>query len=82
MGLEQAVNAPRLHLEHQHLSVESGFFDAALAALEAEWPGVEQWPGTNLFFGGVHAVQRRANGEFCAAGDPRRGGAVAFAGVK
>ena len=80
MGLEQAVNAPRLHLEHEHMNVEAGFSDAAMASLQSEWPGLEQWPGTNLFFGGVHAVERLASGEFCAAGDPRRGGAVAIAG--
>ena len=79
MGLEEAVNAPRIHLEGSHLNVESGFSGPALAALEAEWPGVERWPGINLFFGGVHAVERLPNGEFRAAGDPRRGGAVAFA---
>jgi len=79
MSLQQAVEAPRLHLEGDLLNVESGFSSAALEALEAEWPGVEQWPGNNLFFGGVHAVERLANGEFRAAGDPRRGGAVAFA---
>jgi hypothetical protein len=28
----------------------------------------------NLFFGGVQAVERRADGGFEAAGDPRRGG--------
>jgi gamma-glutamyltranspeptidase/glutathione hydrolase len=79
MGLEQAVNAPRLHLEGNHLNIEPGFSDTALACLEDEWPGVEQWPGGNLFFGGVHAVKRFNNGEFSAGGDPRRGGAVAIA---
>jgi gamma-glutamyltranspeptidase/glutathione hydrolase len=80
MGLKDAVNAPRLHLERNHLNIESGFSDAAVVSLENEWPGVEQWPGTNLFFGGVHAVEHLSNGEFRAAGDPRRGGAVAIAG--
>ena len=79
MGLEQAVNAPRVHLEGRQLNVESGFPEATLESLQAEWPGVRQWPGTNLFFGGVHAVERLSNGEFRAAGDPRRGGAVALA---
>ena len=79
MDLEQAVNAPRLHLERNQLSVEPGFSNDALEVLEGEWPGVNQWPGLNLFFGGVHAVGRLANGEFRAAGDPRRGGAVAIA---
>jgi len=81
LDLEQAVVAPRLHLEHNHLSIEKGFSAPARAALEAEWPGVEQWSEGNLFFGGVHAVQRFANGKFSAAGDPRRGGAVAMAGL-
>ena len=79
MDLEQAVKAPRLHLEGEHLNIEAGFSGAAMGALEAEWPGVEQWPASNLFFGGVHAVKRSAGGDFSAAGDPRRGGAVAIA---
>jgi gamma-glutamyltranspeptidase/glutathione hydrolase len=79
MDLQQAVSAPRLHLEGDHLNIEPGFSAAALKSLQAQWPGVEQWPEGNLFFGGVHAVKRFANGEFSAAGDPRRGGAVAIA---
>ena len=79
MDLEQAVIAPRLHLSGSHLNVERGFSAAALESLQLEWPGVEQWPNANLFFGGVHAVERLSNGEFRAAGDPRRGGAVAIA---
>lgn len=79
MDLEQAVRAPRLHLEDKHLSIEDGFSGSAMASLQASWPGVERWPEANLFFGGVHAVERLSNGEFHAAGDPRRGGAVAFA---
>ncbi len=79
MGLESAVIAPRLHLEGEHLSLEEGFSEAALRSLEASWPGVEQWPEPNLYFGGVHAVERLASGEFRAVGDPRRGGAVAIA---
>lgn len=79
MGLEQAVTAPRLHLEHDQLNIEAGFSAEALQVLESQWPGMEAWPGTNLFFGGVHAVERLANGDFRAAGDHRRGGIVAFA---
>jgi gamma-glutamyltranspeptidase/glutathione hydrolase len=80
MDLEQAVIAPRLHLEGNHLNVEMGFSAAALESLQIDWPGVEQWQNANLFFGGVHAVKRLNNGGFRAAGDPRRGGAVAIAG--
>ena len=79
MGLEQAVKAPRLHLERNHLNIETGFSEEAMQALGAQWPGMEVWPETNLFFGGVHAVGRLSNGEFRAAGDHRRGGAVAIA---
>jgi len=79
MDVEQAVAAPRLHLEGSHLSLEAGFSGAVLQSLHASWPGAQQWPESNLFFGGVHAVERCANGEFRAAGDPRRGGAVAIA---
>ena len=79
MDLETAVVAPRLHLEGEHLSMEKGFAQDALQALEHTWPGIEQWQQANLFFGGVHAVERLANGEFHAVGDPRKGGAVAIA---
>ena len=80
MDIEKAVHAPRLHLEHDHLDVEAGFSQPALDALASDWPDIKTWTETNLFFGGVHAVQRLANGEFRAAGDHRRGGATAIAG--
>jgi gamma-glutamyltranspeptidase/glutathione hydrolase len=80
MGLEQAVKAPRLHLERDHLNIETGFSEQALQVLGSRWPAMETWSDTNLFFGGVHAVGRLANGDFRAAGDHRRGGAVAIAG--
>lgn len=82
MELESAVSAPRLHLEGSQLNLETGFCAATRESLQAEWPEVRQWPGTNLFFGGVHAVERLANGDFRAAGDPRRGGAVEIACVE
>ena len=81
MDLESAVNAPRIHLEGSLLNAEAGWPAPALEALQAQWSDFKQWPDLNLFFGGVHAVARLANGEFRAAGDPRRGGAVAFAGL-
>jgi gamma-glutamyltranspeptidase/glutathione hydrolase len=79
MPLEQAVAAPRLHLEGEHLSVEDGFDEHAQAALIAAWPDHRIWPDLNLFFGGVHAVERLPDGSFRGAGDPRRGGTVAAA---
>lgn len=79
MPLEQAVAAPRMHLEGLKMSLEPGYSSDALASLNQAWPELKQWPQQNLFFGGVHAVQRFSNGDFAAMGDPRRQGAVAIA---
>ncbi len=76
MPLERAVTAPRMHLEGDHLSMEHGFPDESLSALTEIWPDHRIWPEPNLFFGGVHAVERSADGRFRGAGDPRRGGSV------
>jgi gamma-glutamyltranspeptidase/glutathione hydrolase len=79
MPLEQAVTAPRMHLEGDMLSIETGFDEATLATLTAAAPRHHAWPDLNLFFGGVHAVSIQHGGIFDGAGDPRRGGAVAYA---
>jgi gamma-glutamyltranspeptidase/glutathione hydrolase len=76
---EQAVQAPRMHLEGEMLSIEPGFDEATLAALIAAAPRHHLWPEKNLFFGGVHTVSIRPGGLFDGAGDPRRGGTVAYA---
>jgi gamma-glutamyltranspeptidase/glutathione hydrolase len=55
------------------LHLEGGWPDAMVEALPPEW-SVVRWEGINLFFGGVQAVERTADGELQAAGDPRRGG--------
>jgi len=78
-GLEQAVSAPRMHLEGQHLSFEQGFGEDGIRAATGLWPDYRLWPEPNMFFGGVHAVERLPDGRFRGAGDPRRGGAVAVA---
>ncbi|HSM69182.1 MAG TPA: gamma-glutamyltransferase [Xanthomonadales bacterium] len=77
---EEAVAAPRMHLEGAQLSLEAGFAEEALEALGGIWPDHRLWPEPNIFFGGVHAVERMPDGSLCGAGDPRRGGAVATAG--
>lgn len=79
MGLEAAVGAPRLHLEGSRLSIESGWNADAQTHLRRRLPDLHEWPERNLFFGGVHAVERRHDGRLSGAGDPRRGGAVAIA---
>ncbi|MDT8321529.1 MAG: gamma-glutamyltransferase, partial [Xanthomonadales bacterium] len=79
MTVEQAVAAPRIHLEGEMLSIEPGFGAAALEALRSAAPHSKLWPEKNLFFGGVHTVSVTPGGTFAGAGDPRRGGAVARA---
>ncbi len=71
-----AVNAPRLHFEGGVANVEPGFDEDSRAVLSDLAQSVKSWPPHNLFFGGVHAVTRAADGRLDAAGDPRRGGAA------
>jgi gamma-glutamyltranspeptidase/glutathione hydrolase len=79
MSLEDAVAAPRIHLEGDMLSMEPGFSDEVMMALREIAPGTHLWPEKNLFFGGVHSVSVSPQGEFHGIGDPRRGGEVVFA---
>ncbi|HET9273144.1 MAG TPA: gamma-glutamyltransferase [Methyloceanibacter sp.] len=75
MGLEDAVEAPRLHVEKcGTVSFEPGLPEAALAEFLALGEKAHAWPERNLFLGGVHAARRKANGSVEAAGDPRRQG--------
>jgi gamma-glutamyltranspeptidase/glutathione hydrolase len=79
MAPEQAVSAPRIHLEGDMLSIEPGYVAEALSALETSAPKSHIWPAKNLFFGGVHTVSVQPGGIFDGVGDPRRGGSVAYA---
>lgn len=73
LGVEQAVDAPRLHFEAAVAHCE----DPAVAdELEAAGYPVVRWRSRNLFFGGVSAVEIREDGSVAGAGDPRRGGAA------
>src|SRR3954452_22329346 len=75
-----AIEAPRLHFEQGVVQAEMGVDPDALDRLEARGRKVARWPSLNLFFGGTQAVARDpATGELSAGGDPRRGGAVAYA---
>ena len=73
-SVEEAVGAPRLHWDTDHVEMEPGWPPEVVQALEARWP-VNVWPGPDVYFGGVHAVAPGPDGG--AAGDPRRDGAVA-----
>ncbi len=78
-SLEEAIEAPRMHLEKDKLSIETGFSDDVVEALKKVVPQLEPWGSQNLFFGGVHAVSLDADGSLTGHADPRRGGHVAFA---
>lgn len=79
LGVEEAIEAPRMHVEGSTLHVEGGSATDDIHELEAAW-NVVRWTGRNLYFGGVQAVELRADGMLAAAGDPRRGGAGVVVG--
>jgi gamma-glutamyltranspeptidase / glutathione hydrolase len=75
-----AIEAPRLHFEQGTVQAEPGIDAAALERIEKRGVPVARWPSLNLFFGGVQAVAcDPRTGELSGGGDPRRGGAVAYA---
>ena len=73
MHLEEAVSAPRVHLEGEHLSIEGGFRHESIEPLLDVFTEPHLWDDLNLFFGGVHAVVDD-HGSLRGMGDPRRGG--------
>jgi len=75
LGVEEAIDAPRVHLDEPHVHCEGGLDRVELDRLETEGYEVVRWRRRNLFFGGAAAVEVRADGSLAAAGDPRRGGA-------
>ena len=75
MRLEEAVEAPRLHVERDGtISFEPGLPEAAETYFLSLGEKAHAWPEGNLFFGGVHAARRRPKGGVEGAGDPRRRG--------
>ena len=77
MDVEEAVIAPRIHVEDAFLSVEGGFDAERLAPVLEAWPNHQLWDASNMFFGGAHTVSS-AGRSVGGAGDPRRGGACAI----
>jgi gamma-glutamyltranspeptidase/glutathione hydrolase len=72
---QDAVSAPRLHVEERQVDAEPGVEEDALARLEESGWTVRKWAELNLFFGGVQAVARDAGTDrLTGGGDPRRGG--------
>jgi len=77
MSLEDSITAPRMHVEKGHLDFEDFFGAEDREALMAAFPDHCAWPDINLYYGGVHAVERDPRGGFSGAGDPRRAGVFA-----
>jgi gamma-glutamyltranspeptidase / glutathione hydrolase len=76
--LAAAIAAPRLHAGDAHVDIEPGFPVHVEAHIAEAHPPVRVWPSPDLYFGGVHAVARAADGSVTAVADARRGGAVAI----
>jgi len=80
MPPQDAVNAARVHLEGGLLQAEPGVDEIALRRIEAAGQEVFRWTEKNLYFGGVQVVTRDpVTASLGGGGDPRRGGAVAYA---
>jgi gamma-glutamyltranspeptidase / glutathione hydrolase len=75
MRVEEAISAPRVHLEGERLNLEGGIPTEVGDELERGGYDVVRWNDLNLYFGGAAAVTCDAEGTLEAAGDPRRGGA-------
>jgi len=71
MSVEDAVEAPRVHVEGDVVHAEAGVDVQGIDAVR-----LTRWKSRNLFFGGVNAVEVLPDGTLAAAGDVRRGGAA------
>jgi gamma-glutamyltranspeptidase/glutathione hydrolase len=68
LGLQEAVDRPRLHSTGELVHLEPGFAPEAVEALAAEFE-VREWTERHHYFGGVSLI-----GETGGAADPRRSG--------
>jgi gamma-glutamyltranspeptidase / glutathione hydrolase len=74
LPVEEAINAPRVHLDDGHVHCEGGSDPTEVDELERRGYEIVRWRRRNLYFGGAAAVEVRPDGTLHAAGDPRRGG--------
>jgi gamma-glutamyltranspeptidase / glutathione hydrolase len=73
LSVEQAVNLPRVHLEHGVFNMESGFKHNLKSTFFAD--ELKEWQDKSLFFGGAHTILSR-KGSLYASGDDRREGVI------
>ena len=62
LGVAEAIDRPRVHVDEPHVHCEGGFDAAELDRLEATGYDVVRWRRRNLFFGGTNAVEVLADG--------------------
>jgi gamma-glutamyltranspeptidase / glutathione hydrolase len=74
LPVNEAIDAPRVHLDEGHVHCEGGSDTGELDELERRGYDIVRWRRRNLYFGGAAAVEVRPDGALAAAGDPRRGG--------
>lgn len=82
-SLAAAISAPRCHIEGQTLffeDPEGHYIDRDAITSGTSVTTFKRFSSPSMFFGGVHAVRRQADGGIEAIGDSRRAGAVAFVG--
>ena len=80
LAAQEAVDAPRVHVEGDLVDSEPGVDAGALQSLEASGWRLRRFAERNLYFGGVQAVVRDAQtGALTGGGDPRRGGVAVAA---
>ena len=80
LGVAEAIDLPRVHVDEPHVHCEGGFDPAELDRVQAAGYDVVRWRRRNLFFGGTNAVEVLRGGALAAAGDARRGGAGVVVG--
>jgi len=79
-SIHHAVFSPRLHNEGNRLDVEPDALNEACRhqLMELGWE-IRDWENQSVYFGGVHAICMDEKGHLDGAGDPRRGGSIAWA---
>jgi gamma-glutamyltranspeptidase / glutathione hydrolase len=75
LSIEEAVASPRVHWENDVFNIEPISQPEIIEQMRLpQATQVVLWQEQNMFFGGVHAVRKTANGEMEGSGDPRREG--------